>query len=143
LALGSHSLDSSICSSHCFFRRFSSAIDVATCFFASTSWFCISSTIWFSIFCGSSALLMRSLRFDLMSVPILEKIPMVMSLADLRCGVGRRGCEAREVGVMFGDGHRHVIDDRLDFIEVQVLELEGVDQTTVSPSMPKAPWTMS
>ncbi len=36
-------------------------------------------TIWFSIFCGSSALLIRSFRLDLMSVPSLEKIPMVVS----------------------------------------------------------------
>ena len=67
---------SSTCSSHCFFRRFSSAIETATCFFASTSWFCMSTTIWFSIFSGSSALQMRSFRFDLMSVPSREKIPM-------------------------------------------------------------------
>ena len=42
----------------------------------SASCCCISSSTWVSIFSGSSALVMRSLMLDLISVPSLEKMPI-------------------------------------------------------------------
>ena len=64
-----------------------------------------------------------------MSVPSLEKIPMVLSLpvSTSGCVGGRRVTKRARLGVVLGDGHRHVIDDRLELVEVQVLELQGVD----------------
>src|SRR5260221_9189274 len=68
-----------------------------------------------------------------MSVPSLEKIPMVLILSGARSeggwGGGRANVEeTRQVGVVLRDGHRHVVEDGLELVEVQVLELEGVDE---------------
>src|SRR3982751_3888630 len=76
MALRSHSLALSVSDVYCFCSFFSSAIAIATAFFASTSCCCISSSTCESIFSGSSALVMRLLMFDLISVPSLEKMPM-------------------------------------------------------------------
>src|SRR5689334_25679 len=109
-------------------------METATCFFASTSWFCMSTTIWFSIFWGSSALLMRSFRFDLMSVPRREKIPMAFSFYRLETKADLGGDpELRQDGVMLADCHRHVVDDRLELVEVQVLKLEGMGDDHGAP----------
>ncbi len=75
MARRSHSLAFAVSCSTCLNRRFSSAIEEATCFFASKSCVFISTTIWFSIFSGSSERLIRSLMLDLMRVASLEKIP--------------------------------------------------------------------
>jgi hypothetical protein len=79
MALRSHSLALSCSATVCFCSFFSSAMATATAFLASASCCCISSSTWLSIFSGSSALVMRSLMLDLISVPSLEKIPMDFS----------------------------------------------------------------
>ena len=76
IALRSHSFALSVSDVYCFCSFFSSAIATATAFFASTSCCCISRRTWDNIFSGSSAFVMRSLMFDLISVPSLEKMPM-------------------------------------------------------------------
>ena len=76
MALRSHSSACVLFSSSCRSSFFSSAMDMATCFFASMSCSFMSMISWFSIFSGSSALLMRALILDFRTVLILSRIPM-------------------------------------------------------------------
>jgi hypothetical protein len=80
IARRSHSAALAASCSACLARRFSSAIETATCFLASMSWLAMSMTTWFSIFSGSSERLIRSFKFDLMRVARRAKIPISLAL---------------------------------------------------------------
>src|SRR5690606_2049630 len=103
--------------------RFSSAIATATCFLASTSWPFMSTRTWLSIFSGSSARLISSLMFERIRVPSRPNSPIL----GLR---GRPGVElpVREFFEVVVERHRQVVDDRLKFVGVEVLGLQGAGQ---------------
>src|ERR1051326_2985880 len=89
---------------------------VATCCFALASCDRMSTSIWFSIFSGSSAREIRSLMFDRSSVDSLSKSPMWLASVCLPIGA--------ELADVRGESDTDALVRSLEFLVIEMRELQ-------------------